>query len=1336
MIDGASHAGSYRRIVTVVFVLITLALLVGGYKYYRGEAERILQDKYQDIAAIGELKASQIGAWRQERLADAHRSEASPFFRQALAEWRKTPEDPKLKADWRRRLQIEQEAHGYADVLLLDPDGNLLLAANDNPEPVDSTTRQAIAAALAKGSAAFADFHRAPSGRIYLDVVAPAPDAEGRPLAALVLRNDAAAYLYPLIQSWPMPSRSAETLLVQREDDAVVYLNDLRHQANAALSLRIPLTQNDLPAVQAALGQQSLFQGHDYRGVDVLAHLRPIPDSPWFLVAKVDTEEILAEARYRAGAVALFVLLGILLTGAMTTLAYRRRQADLYRELYRSEREQRETQEKFRTTLYSIGDAVITTDSVGQIRQMNPVAEQLTGWPEAEAQDQPLDTVFCIVNEETRAPVENPVQHVLREGKVVGLANHTLLIARDGTERPIADSGAPIHDERGAIVGVVLVFRDQTEEHAAEQALRDSERRYRQAVTESPFPVMIYAEDGEVLVLSRAWKEIAGYDETDISTVADWTERAYGVRMDPYRSAIDWLYAKGQRQMEGEFTITCKDGTRRVWEFSSTPLGSLPDGRRMVVSTAADITERHLVEAETRRNEARMRSLVSILQYPADSVRDFLDYALNEAIQLTGSKIGYLYRYFEDRQEFVLNSWSREVMQECAIVNPQTCYELGKTGLWGEAVRQRQPILLNDFAAAHSLKRGYPAGHAELHKYLTVPVFSGNRIVSVIGVANKESDYHETDILQLTLLMEAVWKVVERWEAEAKERQAVHSLRMLSQCNKAIALAEEDTSLMSEICRILVTRGGWRMAWIGVVEPAPARRVRPVAQAGFEEGYLEAIQITWDESPTGQGPAGIAIRTGKPVLCQNLLTDPRFAPWRDEAVRRGYAAAIALPLKNETGVFGVLVLYATEPDAIAPTQVDLLCRLAENLAYALRVLRMKAAGEQAARKRDALEVQLHQAQKMEAIGRLAGGVAHDFNNMLAVITGHADLALEQTTPDDPLHADLLAIQKAAQRSAGLTRQLLAFARKQTIAPKVLDLNDTITGMLKMLGRLIGEDIELLWKPAATLWPVHMDPAQIDQIMFNLVVNARDAIAGVGKIMIETGQMVFDESYCETHADFVPGRYVLLAVSDNGCGMDKAVLTQLFDPFFTTKPRGQGTGLGLATVYGIIKQNQGFINVYSEPGQGSTFKIYLPRHAADLTETSAAPPPAAAPTGAETILLVEDEEALLKLSAQMLERLGYTVLAASGPHQALQLAEAHPGVIHLLLTDVIMPDMSGRDLRQRLGALRPDLKCLFMSGYTANVIAHHGVLDEGVHFLQKPFSREALAAKVREALYGS
>jgi CheY-like chemotaxis protein len=291
-------------------------------------------------------------------------------------------------------------------------------------------------------------------------------------------------------------------------------------------------------------------------------------------------------------------------------------------------------------------------------------------------------------------------------------------------------------------------------------------------------------------------------------------------------------------------------------------------------------------------------------------------------------------------------------------------------------------------------------------------------------------------------------------------------------------------------------------------------------------------------------------------------------------------------------------------------------------------------------------------------------------------------------------------------------------------------------MLKMLKRLIGEDIDLLWKPAGDLTRVKMDPAQIDQILANLVVNARDAIAGIGKIIIETGQATFDEAYCETRADCNPGLYALLAVSDTGCGMDQAVLAKLFDPFFTTKPPGHGTGLGLATVYGIVKQNNGVIYVYSEPGEGTTFKIYLPRHTEEPVNVSVTAQRLIAPSGTETVLLVEDEEALLKLSARMLDQMGYTVLAAGSPNQALQLAKGYADPIHLLLTDVIMPEMSGRDLWQRLSTLRPDMKCLFMSGYTANLIAHHGVLDKDVHFLQKPFSREELATKLRKALSAS
>jgi two-component system cell cycle sensor histidine kinase/response regulator CckA len=379
-----------------------------------------------------------------------------------------------------------------------------------------------------------------------------------------------------------------------------------------------------------------------------------------------------------------------------------------------------------------------------------------------------------------------------------------------------------------------------------------------------------------------------------------------------------------------------------------------------------------------------------------------------------------------------------------------------------------------------------------------------------------------------------------------------------------------------------------------------------------------------------------------------------------------------------------------------------------------------------------LQTQFMQAQKMESIGRLAGGVAHDFNNMLAVIIGRTELALGTVDAAQPIHDDLEEIRKAANRSADLTRQLLAFARKQTIAPVVLDLNETIEKMLKMLRRMIGEDIELLWRPAINLWAVKMDPAQIDQILANLVVNARDAVSGVGRLTIETGNAEFDESYCETHDGCTPGQYALLAVSDDGCGMDKDTLTQLFEPFFTTKASGKGTGLGLSTVYGIVKQNDGFIDVYSEPNQGTIFKIYMPRAMRPETTGSAKIEQEPA-RGTETVLLVEDEEPILELGKMILERYGYTVLAAKSPSEALALEKGYRETIHLLITDVVMPEMNGKDLRNRIKALRTEIKTLFVSGYTADVIAHHGVLDDSVEYLQKPFSVRTMATKVRKVL---
>jgi PAS domain S-box-containing protein len=395
--------------------------------------------------------------------------------------------------------------------------------------------------------------------------------------------------------------------------------------------------------------------------------------------------------------------------------------------------------------------------------------------------------------------------------------------------------------------------------------------------------------------------------------------------------------------------------------------------------------------------------------------------------------------------------------------------------------------------------------------------------------------------------------------------------------------------------------------------------------------------------------------------------------------------------------------------------------------------------KRAEEERDKLQSQINQIQKMESVGRLAGGVAHDFNNMLGVIIGYTQMAIDETAPESSLHQDLLQVLEAAQRSANITRQLLAFARKQPIAPKILNLNETIEqGMLQMLRRLIGENIALAWKPKANLWKVKIDASQLDQLLVNLCANARDSITGAGKLIIRTGKVTLDELFCTHHLGAKPGEYVLLSVADNGCGMNQEVLDNIFEPFFTTKELGQGTGLGLATVYGIVKQNNGFIDVVSAPSQGTTFSLYLPRYRdhADQSQQELSLDSAVG-RGYETILLVEDEVMILEMATNMLQSQGYTVLATAMPGEAIKLARQHPGEIHLLITDVIMPEMNGVELADRLHSLYPDMKRLFMSGYTADVIAVHGVLDdERLDYIQKPFLSHVLLAKVAKILSGT
>jgi len=475
--------------------------------------------------------------------------------------------------------------------------------------------------------------------------------------------------------------------------------------------------------------------------------------------------------------------------------------------------------------------------------------------------------------------------------------------------------------------------------------------------------------------------------------------------------------------------------------------------------------------------------------------------------------------------------------------------------------------------------------------------------------------------------------------------------------------------------------------------------------------------------PLGRYKIGTIARDRRPHLTNQVVGDPQVHD-QEWARREGLVAFAGYPLVVHDRVVGVMAMFARH--ALSEFVPKALVSVAS--AVAVGIERKRA--EEALRRSEAL---LRQSQKMEAVGRLAGGVAHDFNNLLTVITSYSDLLLEDFAADDPKREDVAEIRKAAEGAAALTRQLLAFSRQQVLEPKVLDVKAVIAGTEKLLQRLIGADVDVTTSLAPDLGAVKADPVQLEQVIINLAVNARDAMPTGGRLTIEAANVEMDEGYVRNHAPARAGRYVLLAMSDTGTGMDEQTRARIFEPFFTTKERGKGTGLGLATVYGIVKQAGGFIWVYSEPGRGTSFKVYLPRVDAPVEPVAARPGTTEPRRGSETVLVVEDAASVRLVTRQVLERYGYAVLEAPDGETALRLAAKHHGPIRLLLTDIVMPGLSGQQLAGQLAHLRPEMKVLYVSGYGDRAVVQHGILASEVAYLQKPFTPETLARRVRDVL---
>ncbi len=849
------------------------------------------------------------------------------------------------------------------------------------------------------------------------------------------------------------------------------------------------------------------------------------------------------------------VLVGKILANQQASIQYR---ADL-----------QATNKNLDITLRSIGDAVIATDLDGKISRMNPAAERLTGWREAEALGQPLALVLPLLQEDTRLPLPDSRQRLLQTGESPEFTNHTLLIDRQGNERCIAEMVTPICDDNGAQKGMVLVLHDQTQDRKAAAALErqvaetEANRRLLQMIYDSAnIGICQVDQAGHFVNVNHAFTELTGYARTELLghpfiMILPATDLAHAIHLhdrflrenNPVK-ATD-IFWKVQR----------KDGTLIDVEITEAQL-TLPDGNRSIVTTVTDITQQ-------KKSEEALRQSLAFVK--------FIQQIANRLISL-------------DIQVF----------------------------------DQTIEGMLQEVCTLFDLERGY--------------VF-----------------------------------------------------------------------LCDDTCDTARLSHEWCAPGI-----FPHR------------GFLDQIALREFEDFVA------TLRRDEPVQINTCQVEPtatnRFV--LDILHQHSIKSFINLPLKVEDTLLGWIGFDVIQTER-AWTQDSI-----EAFILTGQLITSAIQRKQAEETRHELEAHLRQSQKLEAIGQLAGGIAHDFNNILVPISGYAELALLELTPDSKIYTDLTQIRAAAERATHLTRQILAFGRKQALEIQLLDFNQVIRDLQPFMDRVIREDIAVHIRLAPVLDLVQADRSQLEQVVLNLIINACDAMPTGGELLIETSNILLDKLYATRHVGVQPGQYVLLMVSDTGYGMDADTLQHIFEPFFTTKARGKGTGLGLATVYGIVKQHGGNIWVYSEPGQGTIFKIYVPR-AADQA-LSIAPPileDTAPMRGTETLLVVEDEALVRQLVCETLATYGYTVLEAAHPEAALALVTSYHNTIHLMLTDLIMPGMSGRDLYQRAVVIRPDMKVLYMSGYTDDIIIRHGMLEEGVHLLQKPFTLHTLMHQIQRVLGG-
>jgi PAS domain S-box-containing protein len=1047
---------------------------------------------------------------------------------------------------------------------------------------------------------------------------------------------------------------------------------------------------------------------------------------------------------------------------------------------YKAENALQELKNHYQTLFYTASDAIFISDLEGRLLEANEEGCRRLGYTREELLRL---TVHDVTSPEYFARRPEILEQLRAEGK---LLFETELVTRDGRIIPCECSSC-LTDLQGR-PAVFSITRDISERKAAAKFLRESEARFRLSIENAPDAIFVQTQH-RFAYLNPAAIKLFGAESADQLLGQPVLDRFDPSFHDKVRERIRLLNQEKKAVLSMEQIYLKMDGSPFYVEVNAAPIYWGDHEGALVFFR--DITARKQSEESLALYAARIQALLDLHLLAQAPTEQILDFVLEISLQVTRSQHAWVGMLDEAESVLTIHGWSKEVMSQCTITDKPILFPVAEGGLWGDCIRQRTAVLVNDYPALHPGKRGLPEGHVPMRRFLVVPALDAGRVVAVVMVANKAEDYTEGDITALTAMVNKTYEILRRKQDEEQLKHLQRQLELILNStweavieldlSGAITFANPATTRLlgfetqemmgqdahllfhskkpngshhpEEECPIQTSiKEGTLLAATedvfcrkdGAVIPVEYTYSPSISEGLRVGGILSFWDITarkeaeWAfKSLISHAPLGVYIaQDGKFVMI-----NPGFEAitgYREEELLGKETLLLVLP--EDKGKVREKAIGMLKKEVLLPYEFQVITKSGETRWVLETVASTRYKNQRATlgyfldiNEQKCLEKQFLQAQKMEAVGRLAGGVAHDFNNLLSVIFGYGDLMNQTLRPQDPLGRYLEKIREASDRAASLTSQLLAFSRKAILVPEILNLNDQLSGIEGMLSRLIGEDIEIRIVLEPALGAVQADPGYIEQIVMNLAVNARDAMPKGGKLTLETANVYLDEDYVRRHAHVTSGHYVRLAVTDNGQGMDAATQTRVFEPFFTTKELGRGTGLGLSTVYGLVKQSSGYIEVYSEVGHGTTFKVYLPRVQEAVAAVSAAKPITKDLHGSETILVVEDEDMLREIITRSLKIHGYTVLVARHGGEALLCCERHPGTIHLLLTDVVMPQMGGRDLSDRLTPLRPDMKVLYMSGYTDNAIVHQGVLETDVVFIQKPFRTKKLIEKIREIL---